>query len=728
MKKNKTLTKASALSMALVLTLGSVGTLDVCADENVNDKVYVTMNVPYSDFYKAYNVTDAAVWEVEEGIDAVSTATTGKFAQTTGLANGTYNDGKYIKGVTIPVALDSNEYEAIKDYANKTDKEDYFFSALESKPSYYSEVEIAEGKLVFDKFANAEYDNPNFTVKGYSTSSRYGDYQISLGGFSPAKKITVSEEQVLENANVYGVILKTTDNDACGMTVLENLWLATRLSDIEVAFSTKNGKGLTGRGNRGKYYQFDINGKTLSSVDVITNYGVFTINKFANGENVANTLKLDKYYEGDLSALSATISNDSDVLSIKGLPTDFENVKVSINGLCTDAEVVDGKVKLDKAPVDGTNYTVNISSSNYANISLTVATPVSEAQVADLNKWIAKAKAVANYAEKEELKTQVENAESAKTDKNATSVTAANAIKSLMSAVKKNYEKFEVVAALNGKKLKVELTGAEVSKLENATYSLTYKEGRMTTTLASGVLDKDTVEIDAEPVLETEYTLTIVSDNYQDVSVAVVAKEAINDENKDDNKDENKDDNKNDNKDENKDVDKKDNTSNKTETKKDDKKDNTKTDVAKEENKNAVKVGDKVTVGGVIYKVTDVNKKIVEAVGLAKKNAKSVKIAASVKVGKDKFKVTAVANKAFFKSKLTKVTIGANVVTIGKQAFAKSKKLKTVIVKSKNIKKVLAKAFAGTSKKIKVKVPAKKLKTYKKLFKKGAVKASKVVK
>ena len=224
-----------------------------------------------------------------------------------------------------------------------------------------------------------------------------------------------------------------------------------------------------------------------------------------------------------------------------------------------------------------------------------------------------------------------------------------------MSAVKKNYEKFEVVAALNGKKLKVELTGAEVSKLENATYSLTFKEGRMTTTLASGVLDKDTVEIDAEPVLETEYTLTIVSDNYQDVSVAVVAKEAIADENKDDNKDENKDDNK----DENKDVDTKDITKDNTEAKKDEKKDEAKKSASKEDNKNTVKVGDKVTVGGVIYKVTDVNKKTVEAVGLAKKNAKSVKIAASVKVGKDKFKVTAVANKAFFKSKLTKVTIGA---------------------------------------------------------------------
>lgn len=59
------------------------------------------MNVPYTDFYAAYNLTDKAVWQVENGLDAVSTATTNKFKGTTGLAKGTYNNGKYIMGVTM---------------------------------------------------------------------------------------------------------------------------------------------------------------------------------------------------------------------------------------------------------------------------------------------------------------------------------------------------------------------------------------------------------------------------------------------------------------------------------------------------------------------------------------------------------------------------------------------------------------------------------------------------
>ena len=38
------------------------------ADKDQNEEVrYVTMNVPYTDLYAAYNLTDKAVWQVEEG-------------------------------------------------------------------------------------------------------------------------------------------------------------------------------------------------------------------------------------------------------------------------------------------------------------------------------------------------------------------------------------------------------------------------------------------------------------------------------------------------------------------------------------------------------------------------------------------------------------------------------------------------------------------------------------
>ena len=71
----------------------------------------MTMNVPYTDLYAAYDLTDKAVWQVEEGLDAVSTATTNKFKGTTGLAKGTYNNGKFIMGVTMAVAVPEGTYE-----------------------------------------------------------------------------------------------------------------------------------------------------------------------------------------------------------------------------------------------------------------------------------------------------------------------------------------------------------------------------------------------------------------------------------------------------------------------------------------------------------------------------------------------------------------------------------------------------------------------------------------
>ena len=73
---------------------------------------------------------------------------------------------------------------------------------------------------------------------------------------------------------------------------------------------------------------------------------------------------------------------------------------------------------------------------------------------------------------------------------------------------------------------------------------------------------------------------------------------------------------------------------------------------------------------------------------------------------------------------ITKVTIGSNITSIGKQAFSGCKNLKTITIKTKNLtaKSVGAKAFAkaGSSnyKKLTVKVPKSKKTLYKKLLKK----------
>ena len=162
-----------------------------------------------------------------------------------------------------------------------------------------------------------------------------------------------------------------------------------------------------------------------------------------------------------------------------------------------------------------------------------------------------------------------------------------------------------------------------------------------------------------------------------------------------------------------------------------------------------------VTVNGAKYKVTGTakGKETVAYAGATNKNITKAVIPASVKIGGKAFKVTSISKnalKGYKKLKsvsihknvtvigtsafqactaLTKVTIPANVKTVGMNAFSHSTKLKSIIVKSKKVTKVGAKAFKGIHKKAKIKVPSSKLKQYKKLFGgKGQAKTVKITK
>nr|WP_294490414.1 glycosyl hydrolase [uncultured Anaerosporobacter sp.] len=150
-----------------------------------------------------------------------------------------------------------------------------------------------------------------------------------------------------------------------------------------------------------------------------------------------------------------------------------------------------------------------------------------------------------------------------------------------------------------------------------------------------------------------------------------------------------------------------------------------------------------ITIGTNKYKVvsTTNKKETLSYLGTTQKNAKKVVIPATVKVGEKSYKVTSV-NKNAFKGnkKLTSVTIGSNVITIGdsafegctsltsitipknvttigKKAFYKASKLKTITIKSKKLAKVGSDAFKGINKEAKIVVPSSKLSSYKKLLK-----------
>lgn len=104
----------------------------------------------------------------------------------------------------------------------------------------------------------------------------------------------------------------------------------------------------------------------------------------------------------------------------------------------------------------------------------------------------------------------------------------------------------------------------------------------------------------------------------------------------------------------------------------------------------------------------------------AGKKEKKIIIPATIKVGGKKLKVTAIANKAFYNSGVTSVSIGNNIKSIGTKAFYNCKKLKSITIKTTKLtsKSIGSKAFKGVSQKATIKVPGSKMNTYKKLLRK----------
>ena len=133
--------------------------------------------------------------------------------------------------------------------------------------------------------------------------------------------------------------------------------------------------------------------------------------------------------------------------------------------------------------------------------------------------------------------------------------------------------------------------------------------------------------------------------------------------------------------------------------------------------KGTVTVPLEVTIDGVTYKVTSI------ADNAFKGNKKLKKVV----VGSN---ITSIGKNAFAGcTSLTSITIGKNVTKIGKNAFTGCKKLKSITIKTKKLttKTVKKGAFNGISKKVVVKVPKSKYKTYKKLLPaKGLKKAAKI--
>ena len=135
--------------------------------------------------------------------------------------------------------------------------------------------------------------------------------------------------------------------------------------------------------------------------------------------------------------------------------------------------------------------------------------------------------------------------------------------------------------------------------------------------------------------------------------------------------------------------------------------------------------GAKYTVAGSVYKVLSPKVKTMSIVKA--KNVKNYTISSTVKIEGKTFKVVQVEANALKAAKIVKVTVGKNIKTLKKNAFAGSKATK-VVLQTKSLKKSQIKGCMKGSKvktvyvKVGTKAQNKKvLKSYKKIFRKSVI-------
>jgi len=359
-----------AVDQAAKALTDAVGAL-VEKTPEVQKEVYVLMNIPYADFYKADGVA---------GADTVSSATKQKTRAS--LAAGSYHvnsDGSDITGVTFPVKISDvsalEKYTQIKDdskvdittsikgkestttYTGKEalfESTSYSYYILSDVPSYYKEATVnADGSFSFGEVKGAKTQRLSDVSTEFSTSSRYGDYQLDIDGLPS------------EINTVYGVVISTKEGSSYGLRHVENIWKKT-----ELAWSTGFVTESHGNTLDSKDYAAMM-GQTINKVTYYTDQGIYEI---------PMDQKVAKKFDGEVSVEDVSVKSEKTAITVSGLPNDFEE-EYKIDGIDEDAYSVevksDGKTTTRtinfKKALTKRRYTVTLSdrSGNYAPISTT---------------------------------------------------------------------------------------------------------------------------------------------------------------------------------------------------------------------------------------------------------------------------------------------------------------------------------------------------------------------
>ena len=316
---------------------------------------YVTMNVPYDDFYKAEGVTAV------NGVDAVTSATMKKSRMNTadGLTAGTYyktaEDEKSdaIRGVVCTVRVAKSDLAKLN--ASLTEHDDYYYTTLDSVPENYKELTVnKDGSYSFGKTTAAvDTETLKDTTVTFKTSSKYGDYQMKFS------------TNVLEKiGRAYGATVTTTDGTSYAMRSLENVWNG---KSLELAWSV--GFTTTAHGNPLVSDDYvSMMGKTIKSV------AFYTVDGKIYSLDCEQYVPV-KFATENFAVENALADSGSTSVEMKDFPKDYEaeyKVTDAEGNELEGASVKDGKISWTGTPATG-KYTLTVSdkSGKYASFSTT---------------------------------------------------------------------------------------------------------------------------------------------------------------------------------------------------------------------------------------------------------------------------------------------------------------------------------------------------------------------
>ena len=374
--------KGLTVAMAAAMLAGPVsvpavfnnGISVVKADEtNKEQDIYVLMNIPYADFYKAeLNKNDVKV-------DATTSATKTKTKST--LANGSYhadNTGEHISGITYPVKIkagtDLSKLTKITDASkvsitvNMKGKEttteykgkdalfesaDYSYYELgTTAPAYYKELTVNEnGSYSFGKTTATEKTVKGVAIEKFKTSSKYGDYQLNLNFDKVA-----DSDQISGNTKVLAAVITTIDGTQYGLRHVENIWKGT-----EFAWGTGFTTQSHGCPISGEHYA-SMMGKTIDAVTYYTENGVVKY-------DIDDTYVPYKFDTSAFKVENADVTSGSAKVTVPTLPEAYD-AEYAVEGL-TNVSVENGTLKYNATGVKPGQYTLNVTdkSSKYVPFS-----------------------------------------------------------------------------------------------------------------------------------------------------------------------------------------------------------------------------------------------------------------------------------------------------------------------------------------------------------------------